>query len=114
MTIWADYLISAVQYGVDRQITKARQHVETDKGITDGNIIDRSTILNNIKHGKTYSTIHQSLSTWTKGQSISANRVMGTSYIRIDKNMVKADHLGSVVELELQKIINHSTSVPTK
>lgn len=114
MTIWADYLISAVQYDDDRKIVKARQHIETDKGITNGDVINRSTILTNIKHGKTYSTIYQSLSTWTRGQSISANHVMGTSYLRIDKNKVEYDHLGSVVELDLQEIISNSTTLPAK
>ena len=53
MSGWADYLLSAVQYGPGRRIVLARQHRDDGEQIGRGTAVDRRTIADNIKKGST-------------------------------------------------------------
>ncbi len=113
MDKWADYFISQVSYDSDHLISVAIRHQDTDKGITIGEPVDRLTIHSDITNGLFYITIYSGKESWKKGHKIQTFSIGGNSYIRIDENKVKLDHLGdlpkgpivkseSVKELEFQ------------
>ena len=97
---WADYLISAVKYDSNRRIIQVMQHKDTGDDIEEGELIDRSTLLSNLKHGKKYATIYNSNSNWKFGEKISINKSGGENSIRTDSNKVEFDNLKFVTEIE--------------
>jgi len=96
MTKWADYLISEVKYGKDHLIEEIKFHTDDEGVISEPKIVDRLQISHNVKSGKTYRTIFRSLKGWKPGDLINVLRVSGNHYIRIDKNKVERDFLGSI------------------
>ena len=96
MTKWADYLISEVKYVKDHLIEEVKSHTDDEGVISEPKIVDRSQISHNVKSGKTYRTIFRSLNGWKPGDLINVLRVSGNHYIRIDKNKVERDFLGSI------------------
>ena len=61
MEKWADYLISEVSYDSEHQIVKVKQHEEIDGTISQGELVDRLTIADNLKKGRTYITVYNGL-----------------------------------------------------
>jgi len=100
MTKWADFLISAVKYDSSHHIDQARQHKDKEGSIDNGILVDRLTIANNIKGGKSYMTIYSGRSTWKKGEQLKTFRIGGDYFIRADDNKVLFDNLGPLTELE--------------
>ena len=100
MTKWADYLISAVKYDSNRKIIQVRQHKDTGEEIGDGEIVDRSTLANNLKKGISYSTVFNSNSNWKIGDKIRYIRMGGDFSIRTDSNKVEFDNLKFLPEIE--------------
>ncbi len=98
MDKWADYFISQVSYDSDHLISVAIRHQDTDKGITIGEPVDRLTIHSDITNGLFYITIYSGKESWKKGHKIQTFSIGGNSYIRIDENKVKLDHLGDLPE----------------
>ena len=99
MTEWADYLISAVRYDVDRKIVKVIQHDDKDGLVGEGVEVDRVTVASNIEKGKKYMTVYSGpKNTWQMGKTINAFKADGKYCIRIDKNKVASDNLGDLVE----------------
>jgi len=96
MTKWADYLISEVRYGKNHLIEEVKFHTDDEGVIGEPKMVDRSQISHNIKHGKTYRTIFRSLKGWKPGDLVNVLRVSGNNFIRIDKNKVDRDFLGSI------------------
>jgi len=100
MDKWADYLISAVSYGPNRQITKMRQHEDDGDSISKGTLVDKITVATNLKKGITYITIYSGKSTWKKGNFLKTFRTENEYFLRVDKNRVPLDNLGDLPELE--------------
>lgn len=98
MAKWADYLISEVSYDSDHMISIAIRHEDTERGISNGQPIDRLTISSDIKNGLLYLTIYSRKDFWKKGQKIQTFSIDGNPYLRIDGNKVKLDHLGDLPE----------------
>ena len=87
MAKWADYLISEVSYGTNNLITKIKQHHDNGKTISQGEIIDRDTLTNNLGHGAKYMTVYSSLSRFKIGKNVKYFRAFDGHYIRIDNNL---------------------------
>lgn len=101
MAGWADYLLSAVQYGPGRRIVRARQHEDDGGQIGRGVIVDRRTIADNIKSGSTYSTVFAGTEgTWRRGEPVRLVRSGGDYAIRVDSNRVMLDSLGMLPDVE--------------
>ena len=100
MTKWADYLISEVRYSPDHhRILQVKQHVDLDGEVGEGEIVDIANVASNLKKGKSYMTIHNSLSeNWKRGEKIRGFLVDGQYHIRTDKNKVNQDNLGFLNE----------------
>ena len=96
MEKWADFLISEVSYDSNHQIVEVKQHQEIDGSISDGELVDRLTIADNLKKGLTYLTIYSGLKGFRKGFPVSGNRVNEGFFIRTDKNKVELDFLGDI------------------
>ncbi len=106
MDKWADYLISEVSYDAQHLISFAIRHMDTNKGITKGESVDRLTISSDIKNGISYVTIYSRNNSWKKGHSVRTFSISGDPFLRIDRNKVKLDFLGdlpSVSNFHLEK-----------
>ena len=98
MAKWADYLISAVQYNIQRtQILNVQRHLDTGKGVASPNIVNRMIVANDLKSGKTYKTIFKNnQGQWKPGEDI---RLIGTTgFITTDPNCTTRDNLGNLPE----------------
>ena len=51
MAKWADYLISQVSYDSNHLITKVKQHRDNGNTISEGEVIDRNIVADNLGHG---------------------------------------------------------------
>jgi len=96
MSKWADYLISEAEYDSNYLISKIKQHRDNGESISDGEIIDRSTLANNLGHGSKYMTVYGALNKLRIGKNVSYFRADGYHYIRIDHNKVNHDNLGDL------------------
>jgi len=96
MTKWADYLISEVRYDKNNLIEEVKFHTDEEGVISEPKMVGRLQISHNVKNGKTYRTIFHSLNGWKPGDLINVLRVSGDHFIRIDKNKVDRDFLGSL------------------
>ena len=103
MDKWADYLISKVSYTSDHLISIAIRHKDTDQGITKGKLVDRLTIVSDIKNGLLYITIYNQKRSWKKGHQIRTFSIDGTPYLRIDQNKAQLDFLGDLPEPESEE-----------
>ena len=112
MKKWADYLISEVAYDLNNLISVAKVHQDTDQGISKGELEDRSKIISNIKNGLSYITIYSGKNSWIKGREIHIFSIDGNSYLRIDKNKAKLDHLGDLSEPLFEKLQSVTKSEP--
>jgi hypothetical protein len=100
MAKWADYLISKVSYDSNHLILKIKQHTDNGKTISQGDIVDRDTLANNLGHGAKYRTLYNSLEKVRIGENVRYFRAYEHHYIRIDKNKVTTDNLGDLPNLE--------------
>jgi hypothetical protein len=98
MDKWADYLISAASYDLNRLISVAICHKYTENGITKGEQLDRDSIISDIKNGLTFITIHSGINSWKKGNKINIFSKGGSHYLRIDDNKTKLDFFGDLPE----------------
>ena len=115
MAKWADYLISEVSYGTNNLITKIKQHHDNGKTISQGEIIDRDTLTNNLGHGTKYMTVYSTLSRFKIGKNVKYFRAFDGHYIRIDNNKVNHDNLGDLPELgesHILQIMNKPDATP--
>ena len=103
MARWADYLISSVAYDTKHRIISIKQHKDTGESIETGEIIDRTTLVENLKDKISYIIIFSGLGTWKPGEKVRLFRVGNDHYIRIDKNKVKFDNLGLIPELKIEE-----------
>jgi hypothetical protein len=92
-------------YDQKHLISKAKRHKDSEKGIDEGNVVDRLTIASDIKNGLEYITIYSGLSSWKRSHRIRTFRIDGQPYLRIDENRVKLDNLGDLPEIPLQQAI---------
>jgi len=99
MSKWADYLISEAEYDSNYLISKIKQHRDNGETISDGEIIDRSTLANNLGHGSKYMTVYGALNKLRIGKNVRYFRADGYHYIRIDHNKVNHDHLGDLPDI---------------
>ncbi len=99
MTKWADFLISAVRYSPDRKhIEEMKQH-EDNEGIPENeSVVNRQTVADGVKKGKTYMTVFSSGTNWRIGSRVRRFIVNGNYYLRVDKNKVDRDNLGTLPE----------------
>jgi len=101
MTKWGDLLISAVAYDKKHRVTFVKQHKDTEDSIGDGEIISSTSLASNIKNGKSCVTIYSTLSNWKLGEKLRTYDLDGDYFIRNDKNKVKSDNLGNLLELRV-------------
>ncbi len=99
MTKWADYIISQATFGKNNRIENLKQHVDNGANIGVGEIVPRSTVIANIKKGKSYVTAYNGLSNMKKGETIRVHNVDSDFFLRIDKNKVGLDNLGPIPEI---------------
>ncbi|HIA25862.1 MAG TPA: DUF3892 domain-containing protein, partial [Candidatus Nitrosopelagicus sp.] len=99
MSKWANYLISEVEYDSNYLISKIKQHRDNGESISDGEIIDRSTLANNLGHGSKYMTVYGALNKFRIGKNVRYFRADGYHYIRIDHNKVNHDNLGDLPDI---------------
>ena len=79
---WADYLISEVSYDSNHLILKIKQHTDNGKTISQGDIVDRDTLANNLGHGAKYRTLYNSLEKVRIGKNVRYFRAYEHHYIR--------------------------------
>ena len=106
MAKWADYLISQVLYDQNHIITKVKQHHDIGNKISNGKIVDRDIIANNLGHGVKYMTVYGDLGKIRMGKNVRYFRAYDHHYIRIDNNKVMTDNLGelpSIVESQQEE-----------
>ena len=114
MSKWADFLISEVSYDSNHLILKIKQHTDNGKTISQGDIVDRNTLANNLGHGAKYRTLYHSLEKVRIGKNVSYFRAYEHHYIRIDKNKVASDNLGDLPNIEGPNHVEKSVSAQTK
>jgi len=99
MAKWADYLISEVSYDSNHLILKIKQHTDNGETISQGDIVDRDTLANNLGHGSKYMTVYGDLNKLRIGKNVRYFRVDEYHYIRIDHNKVNHDNLGDLPDI---------------
>ena len=99
---WADFLISAVRYDEKHtHIVKVRTHKDLGEKVEkDFSEELRSTVVSNLKKGKTYMTsLKNKEGKWNKGAHVEIIKINGEEYIRTDGNQTESDNLGELPEL---------------
>ena len=114
MAKWADYLISEVSYDSNHIILKIKQHTDNGETISQGDIVDRDTLANNLGHGAKYRTLYNSLEKVRIGKNVRYFRAYEHHYIRIDKNKVTTDNLGDLPNIEESTYVEKPALPPTK
>jgi len=99
MAKWADYVISQADHGSNNKTGNLKQHVDNGKNIGFAEVVPRSTVIANIKKGKSYVTVFNGLANMKKGQQIKVHNVDNDFFLRIDKNKVGLDYLGPIPEI---------------
>ncbi len=99
MAKWADYVISQADHGSNNKFGNLKQHVDNGKNIGLAEVVPRSTVIANIKKGKSYVTAFNGLANMKKGQQIKVHNVDNDFFLRIDKNKVGLDYLGPIPEI---------------
>lgn len=99
MAKWADYVISQADHGSNNKFGNLKQHVDNGKNIGLAEVVPRSTVIANIKKGKSYVTAFNGLANMKKGQQIKVHNVDNDFFLRIDKNKVGLDFLGPIPEI---------------
>ena len=103
MAKWADYLISQVSYDPNHLITKVKQHRDNGSTISEGEVVDRSVIADNLGHGNRYMTVYSDLGKIRIGKNVRYFRAYEHHYIRIDNNRVSSDNLGDLPQPDESK-----------
>ena len=103
MAKWADYLISQVSYDSNHLITKVKQHRDNGNTISEGEVVDRYIIADNLGHGNRYMTVYSDLDKIRIGKNIRYFRAYEHHYIRIDNNKVSSDNLGDLPQPDESK-----------
>ena len=111
MIKWADYLISEVSYDSDHLISKIKRHSDDGDSISDGEIIDRTTLADGLGHGTSYMTTYSALNKFRIGERVVYFRAFEHHYIRIDKNKVNSDNLGNLPGLG-ESALDKTPSLP--
>ena len=99
MAKWADYLISQVSYDQNHLITKVKQHRDNGNMISEGEVVDRNIIANNLGHGTSYMTVYSDLGKIRIGKNVRYFRAYEHHYIRVDNNKVSLDNLEDLPQL---------------
>ena len=111
MIKWADYLISEVSYDSDHLISKIKRHSDDGDSISDGEIIDRTTLADGLGHGTSYMTTYSALNKFRIGERVVYFRAFEHHYIRTDKNKVNSDNLGNLPGLG-ESALDKTPSLP--
>ena len=114
MVKWADYLVSAVSYNQNREITEVQVHEDLDGKMGSAEFVDKLTVSHNMRKGKTYVTIIKALDSWKRGLEIRLYSVGGEPYLRIDRNKVNLDNLGDIPEVDPSKKKDRSLTGTTR
>ena len=111
MIKWADYLISEVSYDSNHLISKIKRHRDDGDSISDGEIIDRTTLADGLGHGTSYMTTYSALNKFRIGERVVYFRAFEHHYIRTDKNKVNSDNLGNLPGLG-ESALDKTPSLP--
>ena len=111
MIKWADYLISEVSYDSDHLISKIKRHRDNGDSISDGEMIDRTTLADGLGHGTSYMTTYSALNKFRIGERVVYFRAFEHHYIRTDKNKVNTDNLGNLPGLG-ESALDKTPSLP--
>ena len=111
MIKWADYLISEVSYDSNHLISKIKRHRDDGDSISDGEIIDRTTLADGLGHGISYMTTYSALNKFRIGERVVYFRAFEHHYIRTDKNKVNSDNLGNLPGLG-ESALDKTPSLP--
>ena len=107
----ADYLISEVSYDSNHLISKIKRHRDDGDSISDGEIIDRTTLADGLGHGTSYMTTYSALNKFRIGERVVYFRAFEHHYIRTDKNKVNTDNLGNLPGLG-ESALDKTPSLP--
>lgn len=101
MDKWADYVITAVRRGPGvAEISKIQQHEDRGDALGDPVIVDKNEVAKNIRKGRSYMTLYKVSETdWRPGDAVTTIKINGKSYLRIDRNKVDSDNLGTLPEI---------------
>ena len=108
MDKWANYLISQAKYDVDRHVSFVMRHEDIGQTLTDGELVDRMTMISELKKNKKYATVYDGGKTWRLGHKIRLCKVDGSLYMRVDENQVNFDNLGDLPEISTPMLENTS------
>ena len=111
MIKWADYLISEVSYDSNHLISKIKRYRDGGDSISNGEIIDRTTLADGLGHGTSYMTTYSALNKFRIGERVVYFRAFEHHYIRIDKNKVNSDNLGNLPGLG-ESALDKTPSLP--
>ena len=111
MIKWADYLISEVSYDSNHLISKIKRYRDGGDSISDGEIIDRTTLADGLGHGTSYMTTYSALNKFRIGERVVYFRAFEHHYIRTDKNKVNTDNLGNLPGLG-ESALDKTPSLP--
>ena len=103
MAKWADYLISQVSYDQNHLITKVKRHRDNGNTISEGEVIDRNIVADNLGQGSSYMTIYSDLGKIRIGKNVRYFRAYEHHYIRVDNNKVSSDNLDDLPQLDESK-----------
>jgi len=81
--------------------------------IGEGEIINGTSLASNIKNGKSCVTIYSTLSNWKLGETLRTYNLDGDYFIRNDKNKVKSDNLGNLLELRVSDMGEEIPEAPS-
>ena len=106
MTIWADFVVSAIKKGSGlANISHVQIHEDLEHGFGSPELIDKYELSSKIKKGLTFVTVHKkNENEWAVGELIRTYVKDGEAYIRTDDNKVQGDNIGPmplVDELEI-------------
>lgn len=96
---WADYLISAVKYNTDHDhIIKVRAHRDLGENVESKYTEEaRSSVVSNLKNGKTYCTITKK-EKWVLGEQVKIIKINEKEFIKTYSNNKEEDNLGELPE----------------
>lgn len=100
MAKWAEYCISAVRFNDKHtHIDQVRRHEDMGNTIGVASVVDRETVVADIKRGTTYVTIFKgSDEKWSKGQPVFITKINGTEYIKTVEDRTTRDNLDELPE----------------
>ena len=109
-----EFLVTEATYDLGRQIRYVLRHEITEDGVQGGELVDKNTLVSDIKKGAVYTTAYNGVDSWIKASRIRTFSLRGEPFARIDQNDVEFDYMGDlpVVKGDEGKTPSGTASVP--